>query len=320
MKKVISIFLCFVMVFGLLPVSVFAEETEQSLEEIIRPQIEAYAKSIDQKDADSKAADALAAHGITGKGKKLSVGESHALTATLMNSELVKFLVSKICSELILLIEESETDEVCGIGYIKYTENSNYQYRCYQYLYNATATLKEQKLKKPEDYIKDCGKSVIQLNGEYDKSLVWIAGYTAFDVDLKLVSENENKTVYNVDVLFMDYFDFHTGSGSGFSDIISGIGALLFKEFYWEAKCSLQIEIPIEKEEENYLLGDTNCDGKITVVDANMVRRAAAKAEELDEAQKLAADVNGDGKVTVIDANLIRKYAAKLIESFSPVT
>ena len=48
-----------------------------------------------------------------------------------------------------------------------------------------------------------------------------------------------------------------------------------------------------------------------------MARKASAKLIELDEAQKLAADVNGDGKVTVMDVNLIRKYAAKLIDKFA---
>ena len=64
------------------------------------------------------------------------------------------------------------------------------------------------------------------------------------------------------------------------------------------------------------LYGDVNGDGKINVIDANMVRKAAAKMISLDENQKLAADVSGDGKVNVIDANLIRKYAAKIINVF----
>ena len=62
--------------------------------------------------------------------------------------------------------------------------------------------------------------------------------------------------------------------------------------------------------------GDVNSDGKINVIDANLVRKAAAKLITLDEEQKLAADVNGDGRVNVIDANLIRKFAAKLITVF----
>ena len=64
------------------------------------------------------------------------------------------------------------------------------------------------------------------------------------------------------------------------------------------------------------LYGDVNGDGKINVIDANLVRKAAAKMITIDENQKLAADVNGDGKINVIDANLIRKYAAKVISAF----
>ena len=37
---------------------------------------------------------------------------------------------------------------------------------------------------------------------------------------------------------------------------------------------------------------------------------------EFDDRQLLAADVSGDGKVNVLDANLVRRYAAKLINIF----
>ena len=62
--------------------------------------------------------------------------------------------------------------------------------------------------------------------------------------------------------------------------------------------------------------GDVNADGSINVLDANIVRRAAAKLIMLTDSQNLAADVNGDGSINVIDANLIRRYAAKLITEF----
>lgn len=65
------------------------------------------------------------------------------------------------------------------------------------------------------------------------------------------------------------------------------------------------------------LFGDVNNDGKINVVDANMIRRHAAQLTTLTESQLLGADVNGDGKVNVVDANLIRRYAAKIIDSFT---
>ena len=64
------------------------------------------------------------------------------------------------------------------------------------------------------------------------------------------------------------------------------------------------------------LLGDVDGSGKVNIIDANMIRRHAAKLITLEEEQLLAADVNGDGKVNIIDANLIRRYVAHLIDVF----
>lgn len=64
------------------------------------------------------------------------------------------------------------------------------------------------------------------------------------------------------------------------------------------------------------LLGDVDESGGVNVIDANMIRRYAARLMDLSNTQLLAADVNGDGKVNVIDANLIRRYVAHLISVF----
>ncbi|MBR3953128.1 MAG: carbohydrate-binding domain-containing protein [Oscillospiraceae bacterium] len=64
------------------------------------------------------------------------------------------------------------------------------------------------------------------------------------------------------------------------------------------------------------ILGDVDQNGKVNVLDANLVRRYAAKLVDLTEEQLAAADVDGNGKVNVLDANLIRRYAAKLIDKF----
>ena len=64
------------------------------------------------------------------------------------------------------------------------------------------------------------------------------------------------------------------------------------------------------------LIGDVNLDGGINVIDANMIRRYAARMITLTDEQLAAADVSGDGSVNVIDANYIRRYAARLIQSF----
>ena len=56
------------MIINIMPIKIFAAE-EQSIEEIIRPQVEAFAKSIDRKNANGAAQDALISHGIGGNGK-----------------------------------------------------------------------------------------------------------------------------------------------------------------------------------------------------------------------------------------------------------
>ena len=66
----------------------------------------------------------------------------------------------------------------------------------------------------------------------------------------------------------------------------------------------------------DYLLGDVNGDGQVTVVDATLIQKYIAGLVTLSDTQKAAADVNNDGSVSVIDATLIQKYIAGLIDKF----
>lgn len=59
--------------------------------------------------------------------------------------------------------------------------------------------------------------------------------------------------------------------------------------------------------------GDTNSDGKITVVDLLRVQKHLLGTRLTNE-QKEAADVNGDGKVNVLDLLLVQKYLLNEIE------
>ena len=111
MKKLISIILAVGLLLAVFPQSKTLKAkdspTQTDIESIIREQIEAFAKSIDQKDADIKASRALASHGVSGGGKKLSVGKNHALTATLMNSELMLDVLTNGCAQAIRHINQS---------------------------------------------------------------------------------------------------------------------------------------------------------------------------------------------------------------------
>ena len=63
-----------------------------------------------------------------------------------------------------------------------------------------------------------------------------------------------------------------------------------------------------------FILGDVNGDGDVTVEDVTMISRYNAEYIELDEIQQLAGDVDHDGAVTVSDATLIQRYLAEFID------
>ncbi|MBR3611186.1 MAG: leucine-rich repeat protein [Oscillospiraceae bacterium] len=64
------------------------------------------------------------------------------------------------------------------------------------------------------------------------------------------------------------------------------------------------------------IYGDINGDGKVNVIDANLIRRYAAKMIELEEEQLSVADVNGDGKVNVLDTSSVIQNTADVIDFF----
>lgn len=70
-------------------------------------------------------------------------------------------------------------------------------------------------------------------------------------------------------------------------------------------------------EEPDFVLGDVNLDGKITIDDATLIQKYLAGMEDFDDTvQLLAADVDGNGNITIDDATIIQKYLAGLIAEF----
>ncbi|MGN0501493.1 MAG: dockerin type I domain-containing protein, partial [Ruminococcus sp.] len=66
----------------------------------------------------------------------------------------------------------------------------------------------------------------------------------------------------------------------------------------------------------DYLLGDVNSDGEISVLDATLIQKYIAGLTTFSSAQLAAGDVNGDGIITVTDATQIQKYIVGLITEF----
>ncbi len=58
------------------------------------------------------------------------------------------------------------------------------------------------------------------------------------------------------------------------------------------------------------LLGDTNLDGTINIVDATSIQKYLVQLEDFNDIQKLNADFNKDGKINISDSTEIQKYLA----------
>ncbi|MBQ3560527.1 MAG: dockerin type I repeat-containing protein [Oscillospiraceae bacterium] len=324
---------------------------ENSLEEIIRPQIEAYAKSIDQKDADKKAQDVIISHGMRGRGKKLSVGESHALTATIMNSELGKAGLSGICVQLIETAKENNLKNIYGLTPLYWVMGSSNMF--YGNIYDSNKSYGKNasgEFVSAEGSIKKLKKAYVNVTNAYDKSLEIIAGGVCSDIDLITSQIFNDKIVYDVNVTFMDVFNFDTDNSTALENLLGFIGLLLFNPFEWESEFSFQIEVPNDCEHSyesvvknpvctekgsathtcilcgysyteeiaagSHSLGEWSLYAEPTVGKAGEERRSCANCDYY-ESKEIAAyrygDVNCDGKVNTIDANYARRYAAGLL-------
>ncbi len=96
------------------------------------------------------------------------------------------------------------------------------------------------------------------------------------------------------------------------------------KDSAWMFACCFEEGTALEPSEpdvsydpvDEFILGDTNRDGKITSLDAAAVLKHDAMIKELDDEELRRADVNGDGNVNSLDAAQILKYDAFIIDKF----
>ena len=142
-KQILCFLMALVMLWSAMPISslpVCAEDvaiaavTEDDLRATVDQQIRAFAKSLNQSNADEAAAKALAKHGLSGGGKKLSVGKTHALTATLWNSELMQVGLSNICVAAIEYMRTLDKASLPHIEAVLHWSGSESNYKAHAYI------------------------------------------------------------------------------------------------------------------------------------------------------------------------------------------
>ncbi len=125
-------------------------------------------------------------------------------------------------------------------------------------------------------------------------------------VTVKIPSTNPNAKVYRVE------------ADSTLTDMnaVYEDGCLVFTtdhfSIYLVAEPTEPTEAPTaEPTEAPHILGDTDGDGKVTIVDVTCIQKRLASIEMPVYIEE-AADVDGDGKVTIVDATFIQKFLASM--------
>ena len=179
----------------------------EELAAVIEEQVRAYAASIDQSKADSNAAADLAAHGMTGRGKTLKMDKSDALTAAIMNSELVMEGFASNLTYIIRAMQRLDIREIPGVtmSFGWYGSDSRYY-----------AMIEKDSTEYPDNL--DWLVTREPLKGKrnsYDSSLDWMVGDCYVHVDIGCVADHGDEKTYQITAVFDDRFDFNTAKKIG---------------------------------------------------------------------------------------------------------
>lgn len=90
------------------------------------------------------------------------------------------------------------------------------------------------------------------------------------------------------------------------------LGAHKMKLVFDDGEVEIPLYITDTENEPVKLVGDTDLDGEITIIDASLIQRYDVNMTMLSDNQLAAADVDGDGFVTIVDATFIQRWLSNL--------
>ena len=79
---------------------------------------------------------------------------------------------------------------------------------------------------------------------------------------------------------------------------------------------SAMVVFAVPEQEIDYVIGDVDLDGEVTIKDATFVQKVIAGISEKPDSFDYIADVTGDGKADIRDVTTIRRYINGSITKF----
>ncbi|MBR2715782.1 MAG: leucine-rich repeat protein [Ruminococcus sp.] len=139
----------------------------------------------------------------------------------------------------------------------------------------------------------------IAIPSVYDGYVVTAIGADAF-------SESSNITLIEIPDSVIDIAD------GVFEDLNCTIG--VFADSYaYEYVVANEIKHIVIDKLPDYILGDVDGDGKVSIMDATEIQRHIAQLTTITDDRLSCADANKDGQVNVLDATHIQRFIAQLI-------
>ena len=79
-----------------------------------------------------------------------------------------------------------------------------------------------------------------------------------------------------------------------------------------DGSVDLALNITNTQDDPMGMIGDTDLDGDISIIDVTVIQRYLAGCKELDHIRRLLADADGDGEVSIVDATSIQRWLVLL--------
>ena len=239
MKRILSLVCALVLALAMIPLPARAADStlKEEIHQAVDSQIRAFASSISQSDAVNTAAKALAKHGLTQGGKKLSAGKSHSLTAALWSTEMLPAALIDGCSEALSLMQATDPTES---WYVRGDNQWN----------GSNSGISMTRISAPRlqtmgiDFVLAHHAPYTGPRNSYDSAMDWmVSGFNVL-LEINWVKTTASAMEYKVTCRVSDRFDFSTSGNGAFKNLISGIGAKLFREFDWESTVTFTLSVP----------------------------------------------------------------------------
>ena len=109
--------------------------------------------------------------------------------------------------------------------------------------------------------------------------------------------------------------EYEWGDTSAVTAKVNGKDAKFIAEYKGGKQYAYYVEYTFDATSD-FIMGDANSDGQISVLDVTEIQRYLAHTVDFDSTQKKASDVDGDGSITVSDVAVLQQFLAHIITSF----